>query len=100
MAKECFSGYVFQKNAGISRFVLTKEKNMKKLALVVLMAMVLAPISVFAWSENFYPATEAEMKAVTCRNGGFSNLGFEVVSRHDDWAGLQRHIALPVLEKK
>lgn len=63
---------------------------MKKLALIVLMAMVLAPAVVFAWSENYSLMSDEDMKKAVCRTA--IRLNFEVITSHDSWAGLQTEV--------
>lgn len=58
---------------------------MKKLVLAVMMAMVLAPICAFAWSDNFTPMSVEDMKKTYCMSA--IQMDFLVVRSHDEWAG-------------
>jgi len=51
---------------------------MKKLVLAVMMAIVLAPICAFAWSDNFTPMSVADMKKTYCMTA--IRLDFEVIT--------------------
>ena len=56
---------------------------MKRMLILLTLLAMAAPSVSNAWSPNFYRATEAEMRSVTCQNGGFSNLGFQVIRYRD-----------------
>lgn len=53
---------------------------MKKMMLIIAMLAMAAPAFCSEWSDKFRELTPEEMKDVTCRNGGFTNLGFEVIT--------------------
>lgn len=61
---------------------------MKKMIYLIVILAMAAPSIVFAWSDNFRPASAAEMKATVC--GGIPD--FVVITRHDDWNGRQTEV--------